>query len=179
MDLNLTGKTVLVTGGSKGIGLGVAKAFAAEGSALHLVSRSAENLAAGKKAIQERHDVEVALHAHDLSDSSAVDALVSACPKIDVLVNNAGAIPGGDLDAVQPFVVTDFDLLPVNNYDGHVYDLWAIRASVNPRGAEATEEPGSCWHAPLSTPRPKCLRPTRSFTSQDSARDDIRSIWLK
>jgi hypothetical protein len=101
MDLNLTGKTVLVTGGSKGIGLGVAKAMAAEGAALHLVSRSADNLAAGKQAIREHYDVEVAVHAHDLSDSGAVDALAAACPKVDVLVNNAGAIPGGDLDAVD------------------------------------------------------------------------------
>ncbi len=101
MDLQLTGKTVLVTGGSKGIGLGVAQAFAAEGCGLHLVSRSPDNLDAAKAAIHESHDVAVTLHAHDLSDSAAVTALAESCPEVDILVNNAGAIPGGDLDTVD------------------------------------------------------------------------------
>ena len=44
MDLKLTGKTVLITGGSKGIGYACAMAFAAEGCAVHLASRSKETL---------------------------------------------------------------------------------------------------------------------------------------
>ena len=46
MDLELGGKTVLITGGSKGIGLAVAKGFAAEGCNLHLTSRTADDLRA-------------------------------------------------------------------------------------------------------------------------------------
>ena len=44
MDLRLKGKSVLITGGSKGIGFACAKAFVAEGCRLHLASRSAERL---------------------------------------------------------------------------------------------------------------------------------------
>ena len=51
MDLNLRNKTVLITGGSKGIGLACAKEFAAEGCNLHLVSRSKEDLENAKKEI--------------------------------------------------------------------------------------------------------------------------------
>ena len=51
MDLNLRNKTVLITGGSKGIGLACAKEFAAEGCNLHLVSRTKEDLENSKKEI--------------------------------------------------------------------------------------------------------------------------------
>ena len=53
MDLRIKGKTALITGGSRGIGLGVAKLLAEEGCKLHLVSRKAENL---DKARQEIRD---------------------------------------------------------------------------------------------------------------------------
>ena len=44
MDLKLSGKTVLITGGSKGIGYACAEAFAAEGCAVHIASRSKDTL---------------------------------------------------------------------------------------------------------------------------------------
>ena len=48
MDLRLKGKSVLITGGSKGIGLAAAKAFAAEGCRLHLAARDRERLERAK-----------------------------------------------------------------------------------------------------------------------------------
>ena len=101
MDLNLRNKTVLITGGSKGIGLACAKEFAAEGCNLHLVSRTKENLENAKKEIEEEHGVQTMIHSFDLSNSEHVDQLVKNCPKIDILVNNAGAIPAGDIQALQ------------------------------------------------------------------------------
>ncbi|MDP6564492.1 MAG: SDR family oxidoreductase [Alphaproteobacteria bacterium] len=101
MELGLRGKTVLVTGGSRGIGLGVAKGFAAEGCDLHLASRSAENLAAAKGVIEQAHDVAVSVHALDLSAPGSTAALAEAVGDVDILVNNAGAIPGGNLAAVD------------------------------------------------------------------------------
>ena len=97
MDLRLAGKTVLVTGGSKGIGRATAEVFASEGCNVIIVSRSAEALAAAKSAIVQKANVRVDIVPADLSDSANVDKLARDFPDIDILVNNAGAIPGGAL----------------------------------------------------------------------------------
>lgn len=101
MDLRLAGKTVLITGGSKGIGLACAKGFAAEGCNLHLAARTAADLETAKAVIEQAHDVSVAVHAVDLSGEGAATALAAAAGDVDILVNNAGAIPGGDVLAVD------------------------------------------------------------------------------
>jgi NAD(P)-dependent dehydrogenase (short-subunit alcohol dehydrogenase family) len=101
MDLKLKGRTVLVTGSSKGIGFAIAKGFASEKCRLHLVSRSADNLNAARKEILSAYDVLTEIHALDLSKSQSVQTLLHECPNPDILVNNAGAIPGGHLDAVD------------------------------------------------------------------------------
>ena len=97
MDLQLAGKKVLVTGGSKGIGLAIGEAFAAEGANVILVSRSADALNAAANDIRSRHQANVTTHAADLSQESAREATMARFPDIDILVNNAGAIPGGSI----------------------------------------------------------------------------------
>jgi NAD(P)-dependent dehydrogenase (short-subunit alcohol dehydrogenase family) len=101
MDLGLTGKRALVTGASKGIGRAIAEVLAAEGVSLHLASRTEADLARARDEINERHGVQVTIHAMDLADSANVRKLVADTVGIDILVNNAGAIPGGDLDAID------------------------------------------------------------------------------
>ncbi|MBX3650940.1 MAG: SDR family oxidoreductase [Burkholderiales bacterium] len=97
MDLRIRGKTALITGGSRGIGLGVAKLLAEEGCNLHLVSRSQGNLDAARQAILAGHKVEVTCHAADLADSAAASGLARRLKDVDILVNNAGSIPQGSL----------------------------------------------------------------------------------
>jgi NAD(P)-dependent dehydrogenase (short-subunit alcohol dehydrogenase family) len=97
MDLQLTGKRVLITGGSKGIGLACAEAFAEAGCELILVSRSAEPLAAAADALRARRQVGIATFAADLSKPEERERLHAAHPDADILVNNAGAIPAGRL----------------------------------------------------------------------------------
>lgn len=97
MDLRLRGKTALVTGGSRGIGLGVATLLAEEGCNLHLVSRKPENLEAARATITAAHKVEVNCHAVDLSDAMAASALSRRLAGVDILINNAGSIPQGPL----------------------------------------------------------------------------------
>lgn len=97
MDLRIKGKTALITGGSRGIGLGVAQLLAEEGCNLHLVSRKQENLDAARQAILAAHKVEVTCHAVDLADSSAATNLASQLRDVDILINNAGSIPQGSL----------------------------------------------------------------------------------
>ncbi len=101
MNLELTGKAALVTGASRGIGLGVAHGLAAEGCRLHLAARTAADLAAAKKDIEAAHGVSVTVHPMDLSESGSARELAEYCGEVDILVNNAGAIPGGDIETVD------------------------------------------------------------------------------
>src|SRR5947208_15762684 len=97
MDLKLTGKTVLITGGSRGIGFACAMAFASEGCAVHIASRSKESLEAARDKIRDRHNVPVEIHPADFSKGDTARAVVNAVGHADILVNNAGAIPRGDV----------------------------------------------------------------------------------
>jgi NAD(P)-dependent dehydrogenase (short-subunit alcohol dehydrogenase family) len=101
MDLGLQGRVALVTGGSKGIGLAIAKQLAAEGCALHLVSRTQADLDAARAEIAARHGVAVTVHALDMSGRGNAEALGAKCGDLDILVNNAGATPRGALDEVD------------------------------------------------------------------------------
>jgi len=99
MDLGLQGKKILITGGSKGIGLACARLFVAEGAAVALVSRSEENLK--KAGIKDAYTV-----AADLTDAAAAAAMVERVEKefgaIDVLVNSAGAAKRTDAEELTP-----------------------------------------------------------------------------
>jgi 3-oxoacyl-[acyl-carrier protein] reductase len=95
MDLKLSGRRVLITGGSKGIGAACASTFLAEGCSVVLVSRDAARLAATAEALGEAN--RVATCAADLSQAAEREHVAAAYPDIDILVNNAGAIPGGGL----------------------------------------------------------------------------------
>ncbi len=101
MDLGLKDKKVLITGGSKGIGLACARAFAAEGARVALVSRSEANLANARKELSGVYTM-----AADLTDAAAAAAMVEKIEQefgpIDVLVNSAGAAKRTDADDLTP-----------------------------------------------------------------------------
>src|ERR1700736_5692567 len=101
MELNLRGRTALVTGASKGIGLASAECLAAEGVNVILVSRTQADLDAARHKIMSRWNVNVQVHAYDLSDSRNVDKLVAEHAGIDILVNNAGAITASELEHIN------------------------------------------------------------------------------
>ena len=111
MDLQLAGKTALITGASKGIGRATAEALAAEGCHLVLVARSAPDLAQVKETLARNANVSVETVPADLSVSTNVTRLAKDFPDIDILVNNAGAIPGGKvLDVDEATWRTAWDL---------------------------------------------------------------------
>lgn len=100
MDLNIRGRTALVTGASRGIGLAVAKTLGAEGCNLHLAARSEQGLRAAADTIAGAHGVTVTIHPGDLSLPDTVASLGEACAEMDILVNNAGDIPPGTLESI-------------------------------------------------------------------------------
>ena len=97
MDLGLKGRTVLISGASQGIGEGIARGFAAEGADLHLVARRGDVLAALAADLSRKHGIAATPHAIDLTQPDAAQRVVEAAGDVDIVVNNAGVIPGGDL----------------------------------------------------------------------------------
>lgn len=101
MDLELKGKSVLITGASRGIGHAIAEVMAAEGCNLHLAARDEALLKALAERLKKERGVEIAVYRRDLSLTSEVESLGKACQDVDILVNNAGDIPTGTLETID------------------------------------------------------------------------------
>jgi NAD(P)-dependent dehydrogenase (short-subunit alcohol dehydrogenase family) len=132
MELGLRGKKALITGASKGIGRACAEALAEEGVDVVLVSRTEADLEAARAKIAGQHNVAVSYYALDLSDSRNVDKLAAECPDIDILINNAGAIPGGDIaeiDEARWRQAWDLKVFGYINMTRRFYALMAARKS--------------------------------------------------
>ncbi len=101
MELGLNGRRVLVTGGSKGIGLACAQAFLAEGAAVAIVSRSEEHLARAREQLGDAVTV-----AADLADAGqaahAIERVERELGVLDVLVTCAGAARRTPVDDLSP-----------------------------------------------------------------------------
>ena len=93
MDLGLQNMVVLITGGSKGIGLACARSFAAEGARVAIASRSAENLSQAEATLRSE-GVPVIGVAADLREPQQAAAMVRSVEAqlgpVGVLVNSAG-----------------------------------------------------------------------------------------
>ncbi len=106
---NLTGKTALITGGSRGLGLQIAEALGEQGATLVLSSRKQADLDDAVAHLKSR-GIEATAIAADLSQEAAVASLVAEAMKrlghIDILVNNAGATWGAPAE-VHPVEAWD------------------------------------------------------------------------
>ena len=99
MDLGLHGKTVLITGGSKGIGLACAEVLAAEGCKVAIAARDKKGLASAVAAVKAKTDADIVSISADLASLEGIEKMIAEASaklgRIDILVNNAGAIRAG------------------------------------------------------------------------------------
>jgi NAD(P)-dependent dehydrogenase (short-subunit alcohol dehydrogenase family) len=102
MDLQLNGKTALVTGASAGIGKAIARALAREGVDVAICARRKEPLDAAASEIARETNRRIVAIPADLTKPADAEQFVrrahAALGRIDILVNNAGSAPGGVLE---------------------------------------------------------------------------------
>src|SRR5690348_7902985 len=93
MDLGLNDKLVVITGGSVGIGLAVAEAFATEGARVLITARNEARVVAEAARIKAAFGIEATGVAADVATAKGCDAVIAAAAELggaDILVNNAG-----------------------------------------------------------------------------------------
>jgi 3-oxoacyl-[acyl-carrier protein] reductase len=105
MNIDLSGKRVIVTGGSRGIGRAVARAFATERARVAICARTEADVGVAGRELADKAQGVIA-RVVDVTDTEAVKAFVNevvgAWGSVDVLVNNAGQGRGGNLDTLTP-----------------------------------------------------------------------------
>jgi short-subunit dehydrogenase len=120
------GKVVLITGGSRGLGLALARGFAGRGCRLMLCARDEGELRAAASSL-ESSGAEVSWHPCDVSELHQVEDLVNATLKryqrVDVLVNNAGVIQVGPYSSMT---LNDFEQAMKVIFWGTVYPTLAV-----------------------------------------------------
>ena len=108
----LNGNVTIITGGGKGIGFGLAQAFAEEGSNLVITGRTESRLLNAKRALEEQYGIEVLPIVADGADEEAIKNVVSKTiekfGKINTLINNAQVSKSGTL--LVEHTKEDFDL---------------------------------------------------------------------
>jgi short-subunit dehydrogenase len=125
-----SGRVVLITGASRGLGFLLAKGLAREGCRLVLCARDAAELERARADLQQ-YGVEILTIACDVSDRAQVDHLIKEATarfgRIDVLINNAGIIQVGP---VETMTMEDFERAMATNFWGVVYTTLAVLPSM-------------------------------------------------
>jgi len=135
---DLRGKNALVTGGSRGLGLEIARVLVERGANVAILARDATTIERALEDLRERagaSSVRISGVQCDLQDGQAIDAALATLQErsgpIDVLVNNAGLIQVGPLDSMT---LQDFDEAMRLHCHAPLRTMLAVRAGMKSRG---------------------------------------------
>jgi short-subunit dehydrogenase len=123
---DLSGKTVIITGGARGLGLLLARELVSKGANLVICSRTAEQLEEAEKELTKRGGTSIIALVADISEQQdaqrVVEAAVDRFGGIDVLINNAGVMVVGPQDAME---IKDYKKAMDGNFWGALYMIKA------------------------------------------------------
>jgi NAD(P)-dependent dehydrogenase (short-subunit alcohol dehydrogenase family) len=133
--IDFRGRTVVITGGSRGLGLVMARQFAAEGARLCLMARDASELERARRQLIDRGANDVLIVPCDVRArdqvAQAIDAILAERAAIDVLINNAGVIQVGPLEHMT---TTDFENAMATHFWGPLHLMQACVPAMRRRG---------------------------------------------
>ena len=128
-QFDLTGKSAIITGGSKGLGLAMAEGLASTGCNLLLVSRNQEEGSDAAKEISAAYGIQAVSFSADVTSQEKTEAMVKLAMKtfgrIDILINSAGINIRGPIDEITP---DDFTKVMEVNVTG----TWLCSRAVTP-----------------------------------------------
>lgn len=123
---DISGSAVLITGGSRGLGLALARRFAREGCRIAICARDEEELARAKEDLAERRAEALAIRC-DVTKRSEVESMIADVEakygRIDILVNNAGQIQVGPIESMT---IDDFENAMAVMFWGVVYPTMTL-----------------------------------------------------
>ena len=124
--IDFRGKVVMITGGSRGLGLAMAREFAEEGARLAILARDADEVDRAEQDLRSRGAEAIGLVC-DIREQKqvtrAVKRVLDEWGRIDVLVNNAGVIQAGPVEHME---IEDFEDAMATHLWGHVYTSFAV-----------------------------------------------------
>jgi len=133
--IELNGRTVVLTGGSRGLGLVLARQFAEQGARVCLLARDEDELGRAAAQVAQSGDTSVETYACDIQSKTDVERAIAEILKrhsaIDVLVNNAGVIQVGPLEHMQ---TEDFENAMATHFWGPLYLMQACLPAMKRRG---------------------------------------------
>ena len=133
--IDFAGLVVLITGGSRGLGLVLAREFGRHGARVVVCARTEDDLARAREDLAQRGVDALAIPC-DVTRRTEVEALVRRVVaergRIDVLVNNAGIIDVGPLETMT---IDDFERAMATNFWSAVYTTLAVLPGMRTRGA--------------------------------------------
>lgn len=134
-QFSLEGRTAIITGGSKGLGLAMAAGLASAGARVMLVSRQGEQAIDAAMDLMDHYELDAFGYGCDVTNLESVEKMVQAAwvrwRRIDVLINSAGINIRGPIEEMAP---SDFDQVMLTNVRGTWNTCRSVLRVMKPAG---------------------------------------------